>query len=293
MILLEQQTELDKKLCGYIKELAKKPHDGETIRIYAFHLRDLYAIEDYRHSYSRFFPVIGEIHKDKTSSVEYLMDNLRALVMAVETDNLKNVGKEFGKLYTPLRKLSDHINLEIARYLNYKEKDERASMLETQLELATNTLETAKKELDDTNKKISTAKKELDDTNKKINSIQSELIAVLSIFAAIVMGFSGSLNFLGNTLAQNSQLPFTKQLLVIFLCGLILINFIFAMMYFVAKITGRNIYARCETLDCTCKDGKMPKCNGFTRIMKRLPYIFWLNIVIFILIILNVLIIIF
>ncbi len=277
MILLEQQTELDKRLCGYIKELAKKSFDSRDIKKYALLLRDLYTTQDYRHSYSQFFPIISEIHKDKTSSVEYLMSNLEALKAVVETDNLENTGKEFGKLYIPLRKLSDHINLEIARYLNYNEKEERANALELQLKSTTSTL--------------NTAKSKLEKANEKINSIQSEFIAVLSIFAAIVMGFSGSLNFLGNTLAQNNQLPFAKQLLVIFLCGFILINFIFAMMYFVAKITGRNIYARCETLDCTCKDGKMPKCKGFIRIMKRLPYIFWLNFVIIALILLNIIII--
>lgn len=274
MILLEQQTELDEKLCSYIRELAEKLYDTEDIKKYALRLRDLYTIKDYRHSYSQFFPIINEIHKDKISSVEYLASNLEALKIMVEKDNLKEAGKEFEALYKPLRKLSDHINLEIARHLNYKEKDERANALESQLKTTRNALDTARSELEI--------------ANKKINSIQSELIAVLSIFAAIVMGFSGSLNFLGNTLTQSNQLPFANQLLIIFLCGFILINFIFAMMYFVAKITGRNIYARCETLDCTCKDGKIPKCWGITRVRKRLPYIFWLNTIIIILIICNI-----
>ena len=110
--------------------------------------------------------------------------------------------------------------------------------------------------------------------------MQGELIAVLSIFAAIVMTFSGGLNILNGVLAASNNLRFSERILFLLICGFILINFIFAMMYFVAKITDRSIYARCETDSCTCKNNKSPKCRGITRIRKRLPYVFWLNLVI-------------
>ncbi len=266
MMLLEQKKECDEKLCQYIKELANNSLDTVELKKYAYKLKDLYTL-DYRHSYSLFFPIITEIEKDKSSSVEYLTSNLATLKEIVEQDKLKDE-QEFAPLYLPLFKLTDHINLEIARYLNYMEKEEQAAILEQKIEKS--------------NISLTQAKNELGIASRKIKSVQGELIAVLSIFAAIVMTFSGGLNILNGELATSNNLRFSERILFLLICGFILINFIFAMMYFVAKITDRSIYARCETDNCTCKNNKSPKCRGITRIRKRLPYVFWLNLVILI-----------
>lgn len=265
-MLLEQKKECDEKLCQYIKELANNSLDTVELKKYAYKLKDLYTL-DYRHSYSLFFPIITEIEKDKSSSVEYLTSNLATLKEIVEQDKLKDE-QEFAPLYLPLFKLTDHINLEIARYLNYMEKEEQAAILEQKIEKS--------------NISLTQAKNELGIASRKIKSVQGELIAVLSIFAAIVMTFSGGLNILNGELATSNNLRFSERILFLLICGFILINFIFAMMYFVAKITDRSIYARCETDNCTCKNNKSPKCRGITRIRKRLPYVFWLNLVILI-----------
>lgn len=280
MMLLEIKRKRDAELCQYIKELASKSFNNEEIKRYAYKLKDLYT-QDFRHSYSLFFPIITEIEKDKSSSVEYLTNNLEALKEIVEIDNL-NDNKEFGQLSSPLLKLADHINLEIARYLNYVEKEEQTAHLEQKIENSTNQLNQLKENL----KK---ATEDLGIASRKIKSVQGELIAVLSIFAAIVMTFSGGLNILNGVLAGANDLVLPERILFLLICGFILINFIFAMMYFVAKITERSIYARCETENCTCKNNKSPKCCGITRIRKRLPYVFGLNVAILILLGLDIL----
>ena len=264
MMLLEQKKECDEKLCQYIKELANNSLDTIELKKYAYKLRDLYA-QGFRHSYSLFFPIITEIGEDTVSNVEFLANNLEQIKNIVEKDNLKD-DKEFEKLYSPLLKLTDHINLEIARYLSYMKREEQAAILEQKIEKS--------------NISLNQAKNELGIASRKIKSVQGELIAVLSIFAAIVMTFSGGLNILNGVLAASNNLRFSERILFLLICGFILINFIFAMMYFVAKITDRSIYARCETDSCTCKNNKSPKCRGITRIRKRLPYEFWLNLVI-------------
>ena len=264
MMLLEQKKECDEKLCQYIKELANNSLDTIELKKYAYKLRDLYA-QGFRHSYSLFFPIITEIGEDTVSNVEFLANNLEQIKNIVEKDNLKD-DKEFEKLYSPLLKLTDHINLEIARYLSYMKREEQAAILEQKIEKS--------------NISLNQAKNELGIASRKIKSVQGELIAVLSIFAAIVMTFSGGLNILNGVLAASNNLRFSERILFLLICGFILINFIFAMMYFVAKITDRSISARCETDSCTCKNNKSPKCRGITRIRKRLPYVFWLNLVI-------------
>ena len=100
--------------------------------------------------------------------------------------------------------------------------------------------------------------------------------------------FSGSLSFIGNALNGMSNTSFFKAVFFILLCGMVVFNLIFLMMYIVGKITGRNIYARCESEDCSCDPSGKPKCKGITRIKKRLPYIFWMNISLLILMALDI-----
>jgi len=96
------------------------------------------------------------------------------------------------------------------------------------------------------------ATKELNDARQSVSSVQTELIAVLSIFAAIVLTFSGSLSLLGSIFSEISKAPVFKSILFLLLVGLVVSNIIFLLLYIVGKITNRNIYAR--------------------------SYIFWLNI---------------
>ena len=90
--------------------------------------------------------------------------------------------KEFKGLYQPLMKLSDHVNLEIGRYSYYSINEQKVSDLEKKNQ----TLQEDLKQ----------ATKELNNAKQSVSSVQTELIAVLSIFAAIVLTFSGSLSFI-------------------------------------------------------------------------------------------------
>ena len=168
--------------------------------------------------------------------------------------------KEFKGLYQPLMKLSDHVNLEIGRYSYYSINEQKVSDLEKKNQ----TLQEDLKQ----------ATKELNNAKQSVSSVQTELIAVLSIFAAIVLTFSGSLSLLGSVFSEISKAPVFKSILFLLLIGLVVSNTVFLLLYIVGKITNRNINARCKTPDCSCN----PQCCGIKRIRKRLPYIFWLNI---------------
>ena len=78
--------------------------------------------------------------------------------------------KEFKGLYQPLMKLSDHVNLEIGRYSYYSINEQKVSDLEKKNQ----TLQEDLKQ----------ATKELNNAKQSVSSVQTELIAVLSIFAA-------------------------------------------------------------------------------------------------------------
>ena len=268
-MLIEESQRRQNELKQYIFEMSDRLMEDSDLRKMAIQLKTLYS-SGFRHSYSEFFPCIVEISKDdNVHNLEYLSNNLVALQFFVEKDYLDG-NKEFSSLHIPLTKLIDHLNLEIARYNSYsiseqkvKDLEKRNSTLQSDLKQATEQLEAAR---------------------KQVSSVQAELITVLSIFAAIVLAFSGGINYMGTALTGMAEASLFKSILFVSLCGVVLFNTIFMLMYFIAKITGRSIYAPCNS-DCNqCRK----KCNDLNKIRKRLPYVFWVNALLLIIIIIDI-----
>ncbi|HIS83084.1 TPA: hypothetical protein IAD41_05715 [Candidatus Scatenecus faecavium] len=263
-MLLEESKRRQELLKQYIWELAAQCFESEKIREYAFKLKDLYN-NNFRHSYSEFFPIIVDIAKEENYNLEFLSSNIEELKNILEQDYTKEDKKrEFKGLYKSLVKLGDHLNLEIGRYNYFSSSEKKLIDIEKYTETSQD--------------KLTHATSELENAKEKIHAMQTELIAVLSIFAAIVLTFSCSINLIGSVLTHMNEAPFFKATFFTLLCGFIVINLIFVMMYFISKIIGRSIYASCKTTNCTCGENNTPSCNSLNRIRKRLPYIFWLNI---------------
>lgn len=258
-MLIEESKRRQSELKKHLFSMAVDCMDETKIRQMVITFKSLYS-NNFRHNYSEFFPLIVEMAKDENAySLDYLSNNLEAMRRLVENDYIAGE-KEFKGLYQPLMKLSDHINLEIGRYSYYSINEQKVSDLE--------------KKNQRLQEDLKQATKELNDAKQSVSSVQTELIAVLSIFAAIVLTFSGSLSLLGSVFSEISKAPVFKSILFLLLIGFIVSNTIFLLLYVVGKITNRNIYARCKTPDCSCNI----QCRGISRVRKRLPYIFWLNI---------------
>lgn len=272
-MLIEESQRRQAVLKKYLFEMASSCMDDTAIRSMAIKLKALYT-DNFRHNYSEFFPLIVEISKDENEyNLDYLSTNLEESRALVERDYVSGE-KEFKGLYMPLSKLSDHINLEIGRYNYYSKSEQQVKDLEKRNQ-------TLQAELKDATDELKSAK-------KTVSTMQTELISVLSIFAAIVLAFSGSLSFIGNALNGMSNTSFFKATFFVVLCGIVVFNLIFLMMYIVGKLTGRNIYARCESENCSCGENGKPKCNGIKRIQKRLPYIFWVNLILLVMMVLDI-----
>lgn len=262
----KESRERQEKLSNEIYELSmrvlnkEKNEQIESIR----RLQMIYQ-DSFKHSYSDFFPVLSKIFEEsKEYSVEFLMANLETIRLELEEDY--NSGKhEFKDIYEKFTKLCDHINLQISQTTYYFSNASK--------------LKDANATIQQANKDLLAAQDALNKANEQTKSLQTELIAVLSIFAAIVITFSGGISFLGSVMASINQAKYYEMIvLMAIICGTIIYNTIFLMMYLVSKIIKRNIYARCLTSDCSCDNPKC-KCGGFKRIKKRLPYVFYFNVV--------------
>ncbi len=261
-MLAEERKKRQRELERVVRELSYKPLDSEEIRGKAMELLEIYK-DDFRHGYSSFFPMILDIaQKDDEGSLEYLSNNIETLRSSVEAESVRGE-KEFESLHDRLEKLSDHLNLEIGRWSYYAQNELKIQDLGEQMGSATKDLDKAT---------IS-----LGQASKQASSLQTELITVLSIFAAIVITLSGGFTFLGSVMSSISNVVYIESVVLIaIICGMAIFNTIFLMMYLVGKITEKDIYARCLTDNCTC-DEQQGRCSGIRRIRKRLPYVFYFN----------------
>ena len=292
----------------------------EQIAGFAFRLKELY-IPSFRHQYSKFFSMLVDIDEENPDLyLNQLSHNIIKVRDYVDSQCAAG-NDDYQSLYKPMMKLCDHLSLEIARYDRLETQNrqitdltEKHQKLQAQLAVTTELLNEATAKLDQANTRFSqtevklkdaetkladaetkltdaetklqaietnikTANENIGDTEKKISSIHIDIIAVLSIFASIVLAFSGSMTVLGSALTGMQEVHAFKATFFVLLCGFVLGNIIFLLMYLVGKLTSRNIYARCKTEECTCT----PPCNGFTRIRKRLPYIYWMNLILIVL----------
>ena len=169
-------------------------------------------------------------------------------------------------------KLYDHVTLEHTRanYLNIILNKQR--QLEINITRATEQFRTEVKELEEERNKL---KRELDEAEK----LKPEVITIIGIFSAITLAFVGGMSFTSSTLANINQSSVYRLIFIASICGLVMFNTIFCLMYIIAKMLGKNIYARCLNSSKDCFDETCEKsCSSIERIRRRLPYIYWINI---------------
>lgn len=254
LLLASNMLDKEKEALGVISKLQLIYRDG------------------FRHSYSDFFPIIDDIFREENNcNVEYLSNNLETIRNILEMD-FSDGTKKYDDIYDQFTKLCDHLNLQISEMSVFQRNEHKINDAKIELESVQAELENARDEL-------RSAQTELEKANKTAGSLQTELITVLSIFAAIVMTLSGGFSFLGSVMTSIASADYIEEVvLVAMICGMVIFNTIFLMMYLVGKLTEKNIYTKCLTKDCSCERDQKPVCSAFRRIQRRMPYIFYFNL---------------
>lgn len=261
------------KLLNLIYELSEGllSNDEKQIRQYLNRLNGIYA-DDFKHKYSDFFPVLVKIYEeDNEYNIDYLSNNLDMLGTYLEKDYSEGEN-EYSDIYMQFTKLCDHLNLQIGQFSFILARETPEAILYE----ASQNLRVSNEKIEESNKKLEASNKNLEESNRKASTIQTDLIAILSIFAAIVITFSGGLTLLGSNIASvNNAKHYESVVMVTIICGMVMFNTIFLLMYFVSKMTERTVYAKCKSEFCVeCKN---VKCGVIRKIRKRLPYVFYYN----------------
>ena len=214
--------------------------------------------DDFRHYYSSLCPVIRRVCNNSPEDLECLILNLDVIIEKEQSANDKNevfLGK--------IRKLYDHINLELIRFNTEKN--------------IVGKLKQAEKTLSEAEEKLEKAKVELNDVKNKADETSKQLVTVLSIFSAIVIAFTGGVSLLSGAFDSLMHAELIEILILVFTVGGLLYNCIFLLLYYVAKVTDKNIYSYCYKKKIICSTGCEEKCSIIKRTAKKMPMLIFVN----------------
>ena len=188
--------------------------------------------EKYRHFYSDIFIVLTQIQQgDYPGSIDILGQNLAAIRKGYQPINTDENGKKID-IQNALKKLYDHVSLDIAR-INYSDAadrkvEQRDSIMQIKAEVigVQTSIEAAQKALDT----------EVTKVRNDVKDVQKEHIAILGIFASIVLTFTGGIAFSTSVLENMHTMSIYRVIVITLLIGLVLVNVLFGLFYYISKL---------------------------------------------------------
>lgn len=235
---------------------------------------------EFRHEYSAISGKMGELRNEFSAESNPFQLQTLALNINLLYDYAVENNKEYLK---NLFKLKDHIFLEIGRidYIDSVDESIRNAKSELHQEIEEalskvrsiddqiNSLESTSNELDkkyssfikkidNTNGQVDNLKvrlkevdKDIDQSRDKIKSYQQESIAILGIFASIVLAFTGGLAFSSSVLQNFNKGTIYRVSFVILLIGFVLINILYALFHYIDRLVNEKKNRRIKPLFIT------------------------------------------
>lgn len=277
----------------YVVRMSKVTMPDEEIQdILAEMKQKVYNDQEFRHRYSDFFKwIVDMVQDDPMFDLSAIGENIQRLYafafQAYQTAMQQKLTaaqkKREQQSFANIEKFCDHLNLTLAEYEYNKRNQDEIGHYQTDFRALQSTLRDMKSDLEK-------ADRDLSKNKKKLKSMQMEFVTILSIFAAIVIATAGGFSYITAAMASlDNGVPLHRTICVISIAGFFLFNSVFVLLYIIGKITERSIYSSCpsftpieEEKNCKavqCSSCKI-KCSGYFRIMYRLPYVFWFNIVV-------------
>lgn len=267
----------------------------------------------FRHSYGTLSGNLISKSKGETDDgwTEVLIENLKRLdstlfqKIAEQDEDSEDFVKDF-QTYKSLLKLQDHVASESIRlqqvYRQYHDEAEAAKRSYIEAKLKSDEAKTLSDEAtakSDEAKALSNEAQRESKKAKKLSrdaaNVKTEVVTILSIFAAIILMFSGGLTILGSAISSMHDVIIYKVLVVTLLCIIGIFDAIFLLLYVAAKISDKSLLVACASGECIkdkckkCIEKNKNICNPIMRFQKRLPYVFWFNFLIFTIIALTIL----
>lgn len=211
--------------------------DDSELNGYAERFKTIYD-RGYRQRYSEILGMLEDItSNDETDDQDESEDGLEVIssnLMSLR-DYLKEHPHEYGEsTYYGVFKLSDHVDIEIRRLRDRQNLYYELSGTDDNLV----DLYDKAKQLEG---KLENAESSIEEAQRNSERLQMQMVAILGIFAAIVMAFSGGMDILGGAISISGESDLFRVVFVVLLCGIILFNiFAFLMHMILAIIDSSN-----------------------------------------------------
>ena len=180
--------------------------------------------QQFRHFYSDVFAVLTQIQQDSNlGSIDILGQNLAEIRKKYSARNKGPAGEPID-VSDNIRKLYDHVSLDIARIRYSDAGDEKLLQEEKIRQLQSS--------VNDLSKKVAKA----DSLKKKLEDSQKEYIAILGIFSSVVLTFVAGIAFSTSVLENIHRASIYRIVLGCLLIGLVLVNVLYAMFRYVEGI---------------------------------------------------------
>lgn len=224
-----------KEFCDILFELAKNQEllqDKSTRHTMYKRLEALYYSpnkdERYRHFYSDIFTVLTQIQHDSSQGdINILGQNLSVIRAGYNPQNRDSEGTIID-IGDSIQKLYDHVSLDIARILYSDAGDRKTSGEEAIIDVQSQ-IKQIQTEID----KAKVAQKNVEN---ELGKQQKEYIAILGIFAAVVLAFTGGIAFSTSVLNNINAVSVYRIITVSLVIGLVLINVLFGLFYYVDRL---------------------------------------------------------
>lgn len=258
---------LDKTLNSLVKEVQL---NQDTMDGYIHKFKFIYS-NGFRHDYSKITRILYNIEKEKDLR-DYMASNIKDIYNECKKRDRESKSSNESMTTKSLRKLSDHINLENIRLTELITISQKVSDTDKVTADASKELEKDKKSISELHKKVATAEKQMTTISNNMKNSTTESITILSIFAGIVMAFTGGFSYISQALVSLNSIGPYRAATFIILVGIILFDVIFLLLYMIAKIIECPIVS-CKERDNECKE-KSILCA-----FKRYPYIAYFNFI--------------
>lgn len=241
---LSEESQKRKRFQQILRELAKSQdvlkEKSARAKMYR-RLEELYDSPDgehrYRHFYSDIFGILTEIKNDATlGDINILGQNLSEIRKGYRVQNTRENG-EFIDIRTSINKLYDHVSLDIARMAYSDAGDWKVSGQKALSEIQ-NKIENLEKSTDG-------LKKENQKIQESSRNMQKDYVAILGIFAAVLMVFFSGIGFSASVLTNIDRASIYRVGLGIILLGTVLFNIICFLLNFISEMVNKDSISKC------------------------------------------------
>lgn len=191
------------------KDGNSKERERELLAGYARRMHDIYG-DGFRHRYSELFGVLVQFEDSRYRyKKKCLIDNVRKICDYIAD----NPEPEFDETtISKIRKLDDHLSLDSAR-IDYTKQISK-----------------------DLNNKNGNLLAQIGKLNKKAEGMQREYVAILGIFASIIVTFMAGMVFSSSVLSNIDKVSIYRLVFVIAALAAVLVNMLYVLLRFLQKV---------------------------------------------------------